>query len=296
MVWDQNVARVRVNRESCMALWDNGMQNNTIIPGFIENHSLDIGPLSDLIGRWVTCVGLGNAFTWPIGYIIIQAQVDRVQGYDKDQIALVILDLSSFVAWVPVNLGTPMISHFVNMIKKREIDTLVTPWVNAWVPYLLAVWCAAAMVEDKFAVGVSDPIEYDKVVTTKDTKMIDAFSSHIIHVRTRNACMDVRLSVMTQDLCAEDGSLPQGLTIQNVYTEMHNGSKNVTIIVRNSTAYLQTLRKKIPGGKSSCSHTGARATDAAQNDKGIQWGPQHPDTKVDHEAKAGKTVWEVRFG
>ena len=51
---------------------------------------------------------------------------------------------------------------------------------------------------------------------------------------------------MTQALCAEDGPLPQGLMIQNAYTEMHNDSKNVTIVVRNSMAYPQTLRKKIP--------------------------------------------------
>ena len=50
MVQDQNVARVRVNRDSCMALLDNGPQINTIMPEFIETHSLDVGPLSDLIG------------------------------------------------------------------------------------------------------------------------------------------------------------------------------------------------------------------------------------------------------
>ena len=47
--------------------------------------------------------------------------MEGVQGYDEDQIALVILDLSDFAAWVPVILGTPMISHFVNMKKEREI-------------------------------------------------------------------------------------------------------------------------------------------------------------------------------
>ena len=48
---------------------------------------------------------------------------------------------------------------------------------------------------------------------------------------------------MTQSLHAEDGSLPQCLTVQNAYTELHSGSKNVTVVVRNSMAYLQTIRK-----------------------------------------------------
>ena len=58
--------------------------------------------------------------------------------------------------------------------------------------------------------------------------------------------MGMGLSVMTQALCIEDGLLPQGLTIQNAYTEICGGSKNVAIVLRNSMVYPQTLRKKIP--------------------------------------------------
>ena len=182
-----------------------------------------------------------------MGYVIIWVQVGGVQGYDKDQIAPVIPDLSSFVAWVPVILGTPMISCIMNVIKEREIDTLATLWVNAWVAYLLAVQCATATVEDdKVAIGVSDPVEYDGVVTTRETEMIDAFLSHIVCTKAGNACTSVRLNVMTQALHAKDGSLPQGLTIQNAYTEMCNGSKNVTVLVGNSISHPQTLKKKIP--------------------------------------------------
>ena len=63
----------------------------------------------------------------------------RVQGYDKDQIALVMLDLSNFMVQVPVILGTTMISHLVNVIKEKEIGALVMPWVNARVAHLLPV-------------------------------------------------------------------------------------------------------------------------------------------------------------
>ena len=35
------------------------------------------------------------------------------------------------------------------------------------------------------------------------------------------------------------------LMVQNAYTEMCNGSENVAVIVRNSTVYPQTLKKKI---------------------------------------------------
>ena len=102
------------------------------------------------------------------------------------------------------------------------------------------------MKNDKFASGESDPSEYDKVVTTKDTETIDAFSSHVIHARMGMAHTGEGMNMMTQALCTEDGSLPKGLTVQNAYMELQNGSKNVIVVVRNSMAYPQILRKRIP--------------------------------------------------
>ena len=64
------------------ALLDNGMQINTITPNYVRNHLLEMGPITDLIGAKVACVGLGNAYTQPLGYVIVWAQVDGVQGYD----------------------------------------------------------------------------------------------------------------------------------------------------------------------------------------------------------------------
>ena len=102
------------------------------------------------------------------------------------------------------------------------------------------------MESDKIAAGDSDPSEYNKVVTAKDTETIDAFLSHVIHARMGMAHTGEGINVMTQALCAEDGSLPQGQTVQNAYIELHNGSRNIAVVVRNSTAYPQTLRKKTP--------------------------------------------------
>ena len=54
------------------------------------------------------------------------------------------------------------------------------------------------------------------------------------------------INIMTQALQTEDGSQPQGLTIQNAYTELRKGSKNSVVVVRNSMAYPQFLKKKTP--------------------------------------------------
>ena len=77
--------------------------------------------------------------TQPISYIVIPVQADGVQGYDEDQKALVNPDLSNFMTQVPMILGTPTVSHIMNVIKERKIDTLATPWVIAQEAYLLVV-------------------------------------------------------------------------------------------------------------------------------------------------------------
>ena len=89
----------------------------------------------------------------------------------------------------------------------------------------------ATLENDKVTTGVLDSTEYNEVVTTKGSETIDAFSSRIIHVQMKTAFTSVRLNVMTHTLHMEEGSLLQGLMIQNAYTKMCNGSKNVTMIV-----------------------------------------------------------------
>ena len=43
-----------------MALLDNGAQINTTMPKFVTDHSFKMGPITDLLGTKVTCMGLGN--------------------------------------------------------------------------------------------------------------------------------------------------------------------------------------------------------------------------------------------
>ena len=107
-----------------MALLDNSAQINTIMPKYVSDHSLPVGPITNLIGAKVTCMGLGNAYTRPLGYVVTWVQVDGVQGYNEDQIALVIPDLSNFVAQIPVILRTPTTSRVINVMKEAEIDAM----------------------------------------------------------------------------------------------------------------------------------------------------------------------------
>ena len=137
----ENVAKVKINRESCIALLDNGTQINTIMPSYVKSPSLEMGLITDLISGRVTCIGLGNTYTQPLGYVVVKVQVHGVQGYNEDQIALVVPDLLNFAERIPAVLGTPTISHVLDVIREREreIDALAMPWANARVAHLLPV-------------------------------------------------------------------------------------------------------------------------------------------------------------
>ena len=52
-----------------MALLDNDTQINTITPKYVSDHSLQMGPITDLLGAKVACVGLGNAYSRLLGYV-----------------------------------------------------------------------------------------------------------------------------------------------------------------------------------------------------------------------------------
>ena len=134
------MAKVKINGEDCMALLDNGAQVNTITLRYVKERSLLVGLITNLMGAKVACVGLGNAYTRPLGYVIIRVQVDRVWGYDEDQIALIILDFSRFAVRVPIILGMPTIRRVVNIMKEAEMDALAMPWANASAAHLLAIW------------------------------------------------------------------------------------------------------------------------------------------------------------
>ena len=148
-----------------MALLDNGAQGNTIMLRYVNDHSIQVGPITDLMGSKVACVGLGNVYTRPLGYVVIWVQVDGVQGYDEDQIALVILDFSNFAARVPVILGMPNIGQVVNVMREAEMDVLAMPWANAGVAHLLSVYRMMPMgvgdgQEEKFDMNDDDSLMY----------------------------------------------------------------------------------------------------------------------------------------
>ena len=111
------------------------------------------------------------------------------------------------------------------------MDALAMPWTNARAAHLLSVCRMMPMEvgngqEEKF-----DRNDDDQLMYTQKVETMEPFSSHIVPVKTGRAYVGECINVMVQALQTHDGSLPQGLTVQNTYTKLRRGSKKAVIVV-----------------------------------------------------------------
>ena len=113
--------------------------------------------------------------------------------------------------------------------------------MNARVAHLLSVHRMMTMEEGDGPKRKLVTDGYDQLMYTQNVETIEPFSSHIVPVKAGRVHMGECINVMVQALQTKDGSLPQGLTVQNTYTELRQGSKKAVMVVRNNTAYSQTL-------------------------------------------------------
>ena len=110
-------------------------------------------------------------------------------------------------------------------MKEAEIDALAMPSVNARVVHLLLVHRMTIM---EVGVGIKEkpnPDGFDQVMFIQNVETIEPFSSFMVPVKVGRAYTAEHINIMAQALWAEDGSLTQGLTVQNTYTKLRQGSK-----------------------------------------------------------------------
>ena len=82
-----------------------------------------------------------------------------------------------------------------------------------------------------------NPTDLDELVLLKNKVTIPAFESIILHYRTcRTMMMGYKLHVMTQATYLEDrANPPNGVYVVKTYTELRDGSRNVSVVLRNLT-------------------------------------------------------------
>ena len=98
------------------------------------------------------------------------------------------------------------------------MDALAMPWANARAAHLLAV---LRMTPVKVGNGQEEGYDMDKdnpLMYTQKAETLEPFSSHVIPIKTVKAYLGECINIMVQALCAQDGTLLPGLTMQNTCT------------------------------------------------------------------------------
>ena len=231
-------------------LVDNGTRVNSVMPAYVCQYNLGMHPISELdhslnpYGDHIPLVGLGGGQAEPVAFTLMRVQIEGMPHYDEHQVLFILDDPSTFSTRIPVILGTPTINRVIQTMKETEMHNAPVEWQMARVAYEWAQgfqFRQASLGERlKFLTNTAeDPLDLDEKVLLTDKCTIPGFQSIVAHGRTqRMMMMGNCLNVMTQAPYPEDkADLPNGLYIMRTYMKLKDGSWNVSLLLRNLTAW-----------------------------------------------------------
>ena len=190
--------------------------------------------------------GLGGISAEPIGFVMMNVKVPCVQGYNEDQIAIV-MDDPGMTEW-PVILGTPTLYCIMEVIKESEISKLAVPWASSQVSWLMRDVQAklSQVVVNDVANKPILPLNVDEVVRVTSKCTVPPFGHKAIHGKVNLILHGYKMNVMTHGLEKRSPSLLLGIDVQTVYATLANGSNRVTVVLRNNTRDWLEIKKGMP--------------------------------------------------
>ena len=135
----------------------------------------------------------------------------------------------------------PKINWVIRVMKEMELETAPQAWQSACYSFEYTNYMAQF---DPANNGITmptntgkNPTDLDEIVLLKNKIMIPAFETAVLHCRMkRTMMMGCKLHIMTQAMYLEDRvNLPNGVYMVKTYTELHNSSCNISVVLRNLT-------------------------------------------------------------
>ena len=246
----KNLGKALIDDKLVSFLLDNGAQLNFIMPAYAQEQGMDVMSLDYLAeetgGSIPLIRSLGSISVKPIGFVMMNIKVPGVQGYDKDQIAIV-MDDPSMTEW-PVILGTPTLYRIMEVIKESEISKLAVPWASSRVSWLMRDVLAKLghVVMNDVANKSIAPLHVDEVVRVTSKYIVPPFGHKAIHGKVNLILHGYKMNMMTHGLEKRSPSLPLGIDVQTVYTTLADGSNWVMVLLRNNTRDWLEIKRGMP--------------------------------------------------
>ena len=245
-LYPANIRTAIIDGQLTTVLVDSGARMNVITLEFVKSRGLVAGSIQDLNNhaRRIPINGAGGKRTKPLGYMMIRVQIPNAPSYDEDQVALIIEDPSLFSQRCPVILGTPMIFWAVQAMKESELQRVEVAWQHVragyeYTHFLMNMENYPEGMVNSFPTNTSkNPVDLDEKLLLKKKHMLLPFSNTMVHCKTQSTQMQgYKLHVLTHTLYPEDkSSLPDGIYVLKTYTELKDGSRNVSVVLRNLTS------------------------------------------------------------
>ena len=246
----KNWGQALINDELTTCLLDNSAQLNFITPAYTVERGMDIMSLDRLAqeieGPLPLIAGMGGSLVEPTRFVLMNVKVPCVQGYDEDQVTLVMDDPG--MTECPVILGTSTLYRVMEVIKESEISKLAVPWSSSRISWLMRDVTArlGQVVMSDVANKPIMPLNVDEVVRVASKCTIPPFGHKVIHGKVNLVLHGCRLNVMTHGLEKRSPSLPLGIDVQTAYSTLANGSNRVPVILRNNTQDWLEIKKGVP--------------------------------------------------
>ena len=246
----KNWGKALINDELTTCLLDNGAQLNFITLAYAVERGMDILSLDRLAqeigGLPPLITGMGGNLVEPTGFVLMNVKVPCVQGYDEDQVALVMDDPG--MVKCPVILGTSTLYQVMEVIKESEISKLAIPWSSSRISWLMRDVTAklGQVVADDVANKPIVPLDINEIVRVASKCTVPPFGHKVIHGRVNLVLHGCKLNMMTHGLEKRSPSLPLGIDVQTAYSTLANGSRRVSVILRNNTQDWLEIKKGVP--------------------------------------------------
>ena len=228
----------------------NGAQLNFITPAYAVERGMDILSLDQLAqeigGPPPFIAGMGGNLVEPTGFVLMNVKVPCVQGINEDQVALVMDDPG--MVECPVILGTSTLYRVMEVIKESEISKLAIPWSSSRISWLMRDVTAkqGQVVVDDVVNKPIAPLNINEIVRVASKCTVPPFGHKVIHGRVNLVLRGCKLNMMTHGLEKRSSSLPLGIDVQAAYSTLANGSRRVSVILRNNTQDWLEIKKGVP--------------------------------------------------
>ena len=245
-LYPANIRTAILDGRLTTVLIDSGARMNCITPEFVKARGLVASSIQDLNNHsgHILINGAGGKCTEPLGYMMIRVQMPQVPSYNEDQVALIVEDPSIFSRQCPVILGTPTIFQAIQVMKESEMHNLEPAWQYAkagyeYTHFMMNPDNAPTEEGQSFPTNTRrNPIDLDEKLLLKKKQVLLPFSNTMVHCKTWEMQMQgYKLHIMTHAPYPEDKSgLPNGIYVLKTYTELKDGSRNVSVVLRNLTS------------------------------------------------------------